>query len=434
MRSQQQRLVDAMVELATHSGYNAVTVTELCAHAGVSPASFYEHFAGKEECFRAAYVACAGRTFARLRSATADSTDLWEGARAALGELLGALKGDPQAGRLLFIEALGAGPSIASARKRVLEDLAAGAQALVERAPRDADRIDVPLIAVIGALRRIISRHLRASAEDELPALLDDGMQWLRCYAVAADWEPWSTSRAALLEDAPRPRPATWAAEPLPPGTHGLSPGVVARSQRTRLINATAEIMMAKGYQDAKITDIVAAARVAKPVFHAHFASKEQAFLEAQEHPTQLILQSCAQAYFSADTWPQRMWRMLTTLIDLVVSNPAISHLRLVECYAAGPAAIRRAEEVTRSFTIFLEEGYRQRPQGSALPRLCSDAVAGAIFEIVQRLVAAAAWAELPRYVPQLTYVAIAPFMGAQEASRIVEELKALKSRQRRFP
>jgi len=108
----------------------------------------------------------------------------------------------------------------------------------------------------------------------------------------------------------------------------------------------------------------------------------------------------------------------------LIVENPTISHLRLVECYAAGPQAIRRAEEVTRSFGIFLEEGYLYRPEASALPRLTSQAVAGAIFEIIQRLVAAERWAELPAHLPQLTYIAIAPFTGAQDAIELVGALK----------
>jgi AcrR family transcriptional regulator len=279
---------------------------------------------------------------------------------------------------------------------------------------------------VIGALRHIISRHLRTHAEDQLPALLDDGLRWLSAYAVPGGQARWSTSPQALLNPFGRiSRPASFSPETLPPGTHGLSAGAIARSQRTRLIFATAEVMMAKGYQGTKISDIVAAARVARPVFYEHFADKEQAFLEAQQHPTQYILDSCAQAYFSAEDWPARMWRHLHMLLHLISENPALSHLRLVECYAAGPAAIRRAEEITRAFTIFLEEGYHYDAGASALPRLSSQAITGAIFEIIQRHVAAGEWAELPRHLPQLTYVAIAPFTGPPKAIELVEEMKA---------
>jgi len=108
-----------------------------------------------------------------------------------------------------------------------------------------------------------------------------------------------------------------------------------------------------------------------------------------------------------------------------VVENPAISYLRLVECYAAGPEAIRRGEEITRSFTIFLEEGYRYRPQAQEVPRLSSQAIAGAVFEVVRRHIARDDYASLQQHLPQLTYIAIAPFTGPRDAVGLVEKLSA---------
>jgi AcrR family transcriptional regulator len=424
-RTQRERLLDATVELSAKRGFHAVSITELCARAGVSPATFYEHFQSKEECFLAAYRACAEAIFVPMREA-ATNGDWSAAAGRALDALLGGLQKDPDAGRLLFIEALGAGPVIRGERTRVLLEFERRTEELLDETPAGARMPDVPLMAVIGALRHIISRHLRTHAEDQLPALLDDGLRWLSAYAVPGGGERWSSSPQALLTAAGRiSPPASFSPETLPPGTHGLSAGAIARSQRTRLIFATAQVMMANGYQGTKVADIVAAARVARPVFYEHFADKEQAFLEAQQHPTQYILDRCAEAYFSVDDWPQRMWRHLHMLLHLISENPALSHLRLVECYAAGPAAIRRAEEITRAFTIFLEEGYRYEDGASALPRLSSQAITGAIFEIIQRHVAAGEWAELPRHLPQLTYVAIAPFTGPPKAIELVEEMKA---------
>jgi AcrR family transcriptional regulator len=425
-RTQRERLIDAMIELAAQRGYAAVSITELCSHAGVSPVTFYERFEGKEECFLAAYRHCGERMFARMRALAADAHDWSALARLALDELLRGLQRDPDAGRLLFIEALGGGPLIRAERDRVLLEFERAAEGVLARTPQAAQTVDVPPMAVIGALRHVISGHLRTNAEDQLPSLLDDGLSWLSGYALPGASARWSTSPAALLEHPPQSQPpAAWAPEPLPPGTSGLSAGVIARSQRTRLINAIAEVSMAKGWANTKIADIVTAARVGRPVFYEHFADKEDGFLEAQQHPTQHILDRCAQAYFSAEEWPERIWRCLRTLTGLIVENPAISHLRLVECYAAGPKAIRRAEEITRSFTIFFEEGYRYRADAASLPRLCSQAVTGAIFEIIQRDVADHQLTRLATRLPQLTYLAIAPYTGAQHAITLVEEIKA---------
>jgi AcrR family transcriptional regulator len=430
--SQRERLIEAMIELCAHGGYHGVKISELCSHAGVSQGTFYEHFASKEACFLTAYLLCGERILGETRSLAVNAPSWREAAQLALAELLSGVERDPEAGRVVFIEALGAGPAIHAARERVLREFEHAAAELLKRTTRNAQGVDVPLAAAMGALRHIISRHLRTNAADKLPALLEDAVSWLSAYAVPGGASAWSTSPAALLNRARAPEPAAWTPETLPPGSHGLPTEVIARSHRTRLIQATAEVMAANGYQSAKVEEIVAVARVARPVFYAHFDGKEQAFLEAQDHPTQFILDTCADAYFSVDAWPERMWRMLGTLTELIVANRAISHLRLVECYAAGPAAIRRAEEITRSFTLFLHEGYRYRDEAASLPGLCSHAIAGAIFEIVQRLAAADEWDEITRRLPQLTYIAIAPFTGAHEAIAIVEELKDEGRRGRR--
>ena len=84
---------------------------------------------------------------------------------------------------------------------------------------------------------------------------------------------------------------------------------------------------MAQGYANTTVEDITARARVAKPVFYRYFSDKQHAFLEAQQYPTQFVLDRCAEAYFSASEWPERLWRMLAMLIGLIASNRAISHL-----------------------------------------------------------------------------------------------------------
>jgi AcrR family transcriptional regulator len=184
-----------------------------------------------------------------------------------------------------------------------------------------------------------------------------------------------------------------------------------------------AEAMMSKGYANATVGEIVTAAGVARPVFYAHFRDKQHAFLEAQQHHTQYIVDRCAEAYFDADSWPHRLWACLDTLTGLIASSPAISHLRLVECYAAGEDAVRRAEDITRAFTIFLQEGYRYRPEARSLPRISSEAIAGGIFEVIQRHVAMGTLPALRSRLPQLTYIAIAPFTGAEEAIGLVEQM-----------
>jgi AcrR family transcriptional regulator len=421
-----QRLVQAMIELSAKGGYREVSIAELCAGAGVSTQTFYEEFADKEDLLVSAYLVCAEGVFGPMRTALLQG-EIAQIPRLALGAMLEAIAEDPDAGRIVFVEALGGGERMRFERTRAFMRFEARVSEYMGRLPKDSLTLDIPVGAVAGALRHIVARHLRNRAEDWLPERLEDGLAWLYSYLRPAGGELWSTSSRALLASSSAQEPAPAQAptvEPLPRGRHGLSASLVARSQRTRLIYATAQVTMERGYASTQVRDIVAAARVTKPAFYEHFKDKEHAFLEAQQFPTQFILDRCAHAYFQEKEWPQRLWRCFSVLIELIISNPAISHLRLVECYSAGPEAIRRAEDITRSFTMFLEEGYGYRAEAALLPRLTSEAVAGAFFEIVQRLVAEGKLAALRTRLPQLTYIALAPFTGAEEAIARVEELK----------
>ncbi len=417
-----------MIELAAHRGCQAVSIAQVTTHAGVSTSTFYELFADKEECALVAYRSAAQRIIDRMQAVDGDASrtsEEWSrSAATALGRLLDAAYVDSAPARLLFVEALSGGPRVSDERTRVMRMFEARAHAFLQSTPPDEPRLDMPPAALMGGVRSIVSRHLRTSAEDQLPALAEDLLAWVRSYAVPPGRTLWSTGPRALLRTRPAPAPRRAPSTPrrLPRGRHGLPASVVARSHRTRIIHAVAEVTLAKGYADTTVKDIVTAAGVSKQVFYEHFSDKQHAFLEAQQHPTQHILDACAAAYFSAGAWPERVWSMLQALLDLAIVNPALTHLRLVECYSAGPAAVRRAEDITRSFTMFLEEGYGARAEASALPRLCSHAITGAVFEILRRHVAGREFEALHSLLPQLTYVSIAPFTGAEEAIGLLQE------------
>jgi AcrR family transcriptional regulator len=426
--TQGERLIEAIIELSGQQGYQGLSIAQISSRAGVSSATFYELFEDREACLLAAYRAATKRTLASMEMAL----ELGEWARAArpaFGELLDSVQGDPDAGRVMFVEAPSGGPLLRKELAMVLDLMEQSSEALLEGAPAGASTLDVPGRALIGGVRYIVARHLRTHEEDRLTRLTDDIIGWMASYTVPAEAGRWSMGPEARLE--PRdsspedPSETTLELPRLPRGRHGLSPGAVARSQRTRIIQATALVTMEKGYANTTVADIVAAAGVAKDAFYRHFSDREQAFLEAQQYPSQHILDTMAAAYFSADQWPRRIWRALDALLGLIAEHPTLSHLRLVESYSAGAVAIRRAEDITRSFTLFLEEGYRYGPGAGELPRLYSQAISGAIFELIQRDVAAGRTAAVRLRLPQLAYVAIAPFAGPERGRELVREMIA---------
>jgi len=423
--------VTAITALAAQKGYHSVSIADVSRRAGVSSSTFYAHFASKEACLHAAYGTAVAQLIEPLPLEPREGG--WPNVlRNGISALLGALAHNPDAARVVLIEGRAAGPALTQARERAAELLGERLEGVLDHPSEESRTLDIPALALIGGTRAIILRHLRERSEDELPGLTDGLLAWLSAYAIPDSSARWSAGPHTLLpaEAAAMPKPASLPR--LPRGRHRLPAGVVARTQRAHVIQGTAEVMLRIGYANATVADIVAAAGVARDVFYEHAANKHDAFMQAQQHGTQDMLDACARAYFAVDGWPRRAWEMLAVLLELIAANPALAHVRLVECYAAGTAAVRRAEEIATSFTIFLEEGYRHRPEAQALPHLCSVAIAGAIFEIIQRYVAQGRCDELPRQLPLLTYVAIAPFTGPADAVVTVEALATQAARNAR--
>jgi len=427
--AQRERLLRSMMELASRHGYPNVSIAEISTHAGVSSATFYEQFTDKEDCLLAAYQQAAAGVLARMAPLDA-SADWGHASRKLVGDLMDALADDPDAGRVLLVEALAGGARVRSQRERTLTAFQVLAQEFLDAAPRDGKALDLPPDMLLGAIRSIASHNLRTHSEDRAGLLVDDVMAWIESYAVPAEQKRWSTGAGTLL---PARVARQWlaAATPapvpqrLPRGRHRLPQAAVERSQRTRMIHGTSDVMVARGYAAATVTDIVSAAGVSRDVFYSHFANKYEAYLAAQEYGTQNLLEACAAAYFTGDSYPERVWLALQVLVLAVAGNPGLTHLRVVECYAAGTAAIEQTEQLKRAAVIFLQEGFTTSPAAARMPRLAAHAITGAVFESFYGQASRDELAELPRQLPLLTYLATAPFIGPKPAITAVEKLSA---------
>jgi len=305
------------------------------------------------------------------------------------------------------------------------------AEEFLER-PRGADELtlDVPPLALLGGVCTVVRSYLEEHRADQLPGAGEGLLAWVRSYAIPASGERWSAGCASTLR-----APASSASAELQrtaisrPGRlarrHALAAGAVARNQRRRIMWALAEQSAEKGYRELTVSDLVSAAGVARDVFYAHFSDKLDVLLATREEIARELIATCSKAFYGPSSWPERVYEGLRTLTGLIAAQPDLARLVLVESFAAGRLAVRESVEALRVAPIFLEEGYHQRPQAARLPRLCSQAITGAIFELIYQQVAYGDARELPRRLPRLAYVAVAPFTGPAEATRLIEGFMA---------
>jgi len=111
VRSERERLLEAMVKTAAAKGYEATTVDDVVEFAGVSRETFDEMFAGKEECFLEAYDAVFDVLVAHVTAAfeAADDESWPEQIAAGLGALVELLAMEADIARLAMVEVTAAG-------------------------------------------------------------------------------------------------------------------------------------------------------------------------------------------------------------------------------------------------------------------------------------------------------------------------------------
>jgi AcrR family transcriptional regulator/DNA-binding MarR family transcriptional regulator len=169
---QRGRLLSATFTLVGELGYEGVSARSVSARAGMSNRTFYEVFSDREDCFLAAFNYAVEGLELEVRAGW-DSEPGWTaGIRAALAALLRTLDGEPAVRRLVFVEALAAGPRVLARRARVLESLAGVIDGGRAHAQAPAGLPGLVAEGVVGATFGVIHARLLELRPEPLTELL----------------------------------------------------------------------------------------------------------------------------------------------------------------------------------------------------------------------------------------------------------------------
>ena len=176
MRSQRERLLEAMLRVAAAKGYEATTVEDVIEIAGVSRESFDEMFSGKEECFLEAYEAVFDVLVAHVGSAfEAAAGEPWpERIAAGLRALVQLLAAESGIARLSMVEVTASGED---ARARYRSALARFTPFFEEGREYSKQGEELPADTArfaIGGATSMIFDEIRAGRGPELERILPD--------------------------------------------------------------------------------------------------------------------------------------------------------------------------------------------------------------------------------------------------------------------
>jgi AcrR family transcriptional regulator len=203
----------------------------------------------------------------------------------------------------------------------------------------------------------------------------------------------------------------------LPRGRHGLPREAITDSQRARILAAMTEVVAARGYTDTRVVDVIGTAGVSRKTFYELFDSKEDCFLAAYDILLGRVLEE-AEAGFAREPgapWPERIESGLRAVLGHLATHPEEARFALVEVLAAGPKALARRDAALRQFTGFIETGRAESTVD--LPGSTAQTIAGGIAELLYSEVLHGAAAQLPSRVPELVFLIVLPFLGADRAA-----------------
>jgi AcrR family transcriptional regulator len=183
-----------------------------------------------------------------------------------------------------------------------------------------------------------------------------------------------------------------------------------------RLVGAATAAIVERGYPAATVGEIAERASASLSTFYEHFDGKEDVFVAALEAGQAQMFEATLPAFQEAQEWPAAVRGAFAAMTDFLAEQPSFARLAIVEIFSGTTRALERRDRTIEGLQAVLVPGYERAP---ATPAIAAEAIGGATYELVYRQVRSGGAESLPRAAPLMTYVALAPFLGADEACAV---------------
>lgn len=408
---QRARIHGAMVEAVAECGYEGTSVKQVIGLAGVSRRSFYEQFSNKQESFLATFDLLVHQAAQRaLRAYHANNGDLEERLRATFQALTAATSEDPKPAMLVLVEAQTAG---AAGTLHLCKATATCEQMLAKSFAQahDATLLPTPIVrAIAGGLHGSIAQVIRRGALQERRDLAEEMLRWTLGFQTPAAAQMAKRMEPQLTK---RVREISCSSARAPSGSEQPSP-----DEREHLLQTVLRLASTHNYRDLTAPQIADEADLSIDVFLDRFQDRDECFLAALTMVGEDLLAIASEPQLTAKDWPQTVRATVNRLMHHLADHPLHARTIAQQAYFAGSPAVARDLELTHEITLLLLNGAPAPPPSE----LTVDAITGAIWHTIRCQVAAGRVQLLGALADYLSYIVLAPFVGAEAAIEVVAE------------
>ncbi|HET9185399.1 MAG TPA: TetR/AcrR family transcriptional regulator [Solirubrobacterales bacterium] len=189
---------------------------------------------------------------------------------------------------------------------------------------------------------------------------------------------------------------------------------VGARSQRQRIIEALIDSCAEKTYAATTIADIVSRARISRTTFYKRFEDKRACFDAAVAYSLAELREVALAAHAPEDPPADAVREAAKAVLEAMARRPGLAQLLTGDAVCVDPAVFDRYRRLVIPAIRGLWAAAGEEPEAQLDPRLAFGQAQLLIFNEI-----AAGRSEcLPDLLPQIVYLAVAPFGGHEEAMR----------------
>lgn len=169
---QRQRLFEAAARVFARAGYAEATAEAISREAGMSKATFYEHFANKEECLLSFFDAAAALVQHEMSKASEqDFMGYEQRVEFGIRTFLTTLAAYPDASQTLLVQTLGAGPRALERRDQIMEQFTERLYVDNRRFGEQHFATRDDAYAVVAAITDLVTRQMRTGHPREIREL-----------------------------------------------------------------------------------------------------------------------------------------------------------------------------------------------------------------------------------------------------------------------
>jgi AcrR family transcriptional regulator len=177
---QRRRILEATADLVAERGFAEATIEQIVRRARVGYATFYKHYADKEEAFLALLDAAIERTGFVVEEAYDREDGPWtDKVGAGLGALLDLVAAHPGVARACLVEAPTAGPEAAARHEAALKRFVPLLRPGRELNPRKDQLPESLEETLVGGVVWVIGQRLIAGEAEGLRSLLPETLEFL---------------------------------------------------------------------------------------------------------------------------------------------------------------------------------------------------------------------------------------------------------------